>query len=409
MNSFSVLKNRNFSSFFIASLISMFGEGIFSLTSIVIVAKDTNSVMAISYMLIITMLPSVFLSPIAGVIIDRFNKAKIAIICSVLRFIFIMIIPLSSYFGFFSVSILYVSIFFSYIIWYILGPTTESMIKQILKEDEYMQGTSFTQAAWQVGLLSSAIIAGSLLKHVGTSVTLIVAGSVYLIGAFIYMRMLHLYSVRQKDTFETTSVKEYLLDIKQGWIYFGKNKGLFYIALTACIATPFFSAINILIAPFNYEILNGNELTLGVIDSAAGIGSFISVGLCLWLAKKKETPYYLMLSFVLLGSFTILFSLSNTYPVAFVIYILIGFFVGNVKVLSKSLVYKYTHDHFIGRIMTTISMLSLALGIIVSLVIGYIGEKNIINAYCMVGIFLIIPVILTGLGVYELKKEKSIV
>ncbi len=84
-----------------------------------------------------------------------------------------------------------------------------------------------------------------------------------------------------------------------------------------------------------------------------------------------------MLSFVLLGSFTILFSLSNTYPVAFVIYILIGFFVGNVKVLSKSLVYKYTHDHFIGRIMTTISMLSLALGIIVSLVIGYIGEKNI--------------------------------
>lgn len=409
MNSFYILRNKSFFSFFITSLIAMFGEGIFSLTSIVIVAKDTNSVMSISYMLILTMIPSVFLAPLVGVIIDRFNKVKIAIVCNLARFSFIIMIPLFSYMGISTMTIVYLSIFLSYIVWYILGPTTESMVKEILNENEYVQGTSFTQAAWQVGLLSSAVLAGILLKYLGVNITLLMTSFVYMIGAFLYFKLLRNYEVKEQNYQENNGVKAYLRDIKNGWFYFSKNKGLLYIGLSACIATPFFSAINILIAPFNFKILNGSEFTLGVIDSAAGIGSFISVAFCLWLANKKGTSYYLILSFLLLGAFTVLFSTSTYYLIAFILYVVIGFFIGNVKVLSKSLVYKYVHESFIGRIITLISMLGLVLGIVVSIIIGYIGERNILHAYYIVGLLLVIPVILTALGVYELKKQKVVV
>ncbi|PEC12814.1 MFS transporter [Bacillus toyonensis] len=406
MNSFYIFRNKSFFSFFITSLIGMFGEGIFSLTTIIIVAKDTNSVIALSYMFILTMLPSVFLAPIVGVIIDRFNKVKIAIVCNIARFSFIIMIPLFSYIGVSNVTIVYLSIFLSYIVWYILGPTTESVVKELLNENEYVQGTSFIQAAWQVGLLSSAVIAGILLKYLGVNITLLITSFVYLLGAFLYFKLLRNYEVKKQNNHAGNEVRTYLKDIKDGWFYFSKNKGLLYIGLSACIVTPFFSAINILIAPFNFKILNGSEFTLGIIDSAAGIGSFISVAFCLWLANKKGTPYYLMLSFLLLGAFTVLFSTSTYYFIAFGLYIVIGFFIGNVKVLSKSLIYKYVHESFVGRIMTLISMLGLALGIIVSIIIGYIGEKNILHAYYIVGMLLIIPVILTALGVYELKKQK---
>ncbi|MCH5471495.1 MULTISPECIES: MFS transporter [Bacillus] len=405
MEKLYILKNRTFLSFFIASLITMFGEGIFSLASIVIISKSTGSVMSIGYMLIVTMLPSVFLAPIVGVVIDRFNKAKIAVACNIARFLFIAMVPLLSYLGISSLFVVYASIFLSYIVWYILGPTAESMIKVMLEKDQYMQGTSLTQASWQVGLMSSAILAGLLLKHLGTNYTLLFTSLVYLLGAFLYFRLCKHYVEEQHVSAKNTGYQNYFKDITVGWKYFIKNKGLLCLGLAACVATPFFSSINILIAPFNSNILHGNEFTLGLIDSAAGIGSFISVAFCLWLSARNGSAYYLMLSFLMLGGFTILFSTSSRYSEAFILYIIIGFFVGNVKVLSKSLVYKYVDQLFVGRVMTLISMLGLILGIVASIAIGYLGERNIVQAYYAVGICLAIPIVLTALGILSIKKQ----
>jgi MFS transporter, DHA3 family, macrolide efflux protein len=352
------------------------------------------------------MLPSIFLAPLVGVFIDRFNKAKIAVACNVARFIFIIMVPILSYLGMSSLFIVYLSIFLSYIVWYILSPTSESMIKVMLKKEQYIQGTSFTQAAWQVGLLSSAVLSGLLLKYLGVNITLLLTSFVYIVGAILYLNLLKSYPKEKQIPKKSESYKDYFNEIKMGWGYFSKNKGLLCIGIAACVATPFFSAINILISPFNSTILNGNEFTLGLIDSAAGIGSFISVAFCLWLSAKKGSMYYLMLSFFMLGGFTILFSMSTHYLNAFVLYIMIGFFVGNVKVLSKSLVYKYAESVFIGRVMTLISMLGLIIGIATSITIGYIGERNIINAYYVVGIALIVPIILTIFGLVNFRRQE---
>ncbi|MGX4608049.1 MFS transporter [Priestia sp. JNUCC 25] len=409
MSNLSILKNKTFLSFFIASLVTMFGEGIFSLAIIVIVSKNTGSVMSIGYMLILTMLPSIFLSPIIGVFIDRFNKAKIALSCNVARLLFIGMVPIFSYLGISSLFVVYTSIFLSYIAWYILSPTAESMIKVMLGKDEYIQGASLTQAAWQVGLLSSAILAGLLLKYFGINMTLLLTSFVYLIGALLYLKLLRVYSEENHISKGEESYKAYFNEIKVGWKYFSQNKGLLCIGIVACVATPFFSAINILIAPFNSNILKGNEFTLGLIDSAAGVGSFISVAFCLWIATRKGDAYYLILSFFMLGGITVLFSMSTHYLNAFFLYIVIGFFIGNVKVLSKSLVYKYVESMFVGRVMTLISMLGLILGIATSITIGYIGEYSIRQAYYIIGITLLIPILLTIFSLLFFKKQKKII
>lgn len=399
MQNFLIFKNKIFRYFFAASLIGVLGEGIFGLTSIVIIMKETNSVMAIGYLLVLTMLPSVFLAPFGGVIIDRMNKSSIAIICNILRFVSIVVLPILIYFGSFSTEVLYISIFFSYIFWYILVPNTESMLKEALDEDQYVQGVSFTQAAWQVGLLSSAVIAGILMEYVGTTETLLIASLTYLIGALLFVKISKVYKiVKDHNVINKFSLKGYMKDIRQGWNYLYQNKTVFYFSLAACIVGPFFSAINILIAPFNYRILSGNEFTLGIIDSAAGIGSLISAGFCLILSRKKEVPFYLVISLIFLGTSTLLFSFSNHYFIAFLLYMLLGVFIGNVKVLSKSLVYKYVEQSYVGRTMSTISMLSLSLAIMTSLVVGYLGEKDIRLAYYLIAFSLLCPIILTILG-----------
>lgn len=409
MDKFTILKNKVFRNFFFASVIGLFGEGILGLTNIVLVQQATGSVMAISYMIILTMLPSVFLAPFGGVLIDRFNKAKIAIWCNVIRFVCILALGLLYLADMFSITVLYVAIFLCYLVFHLLTPTTESMLKEALSEDEYMQGVSLTQGAWQVGLLSSGLIAGILIQFVGLGATLIISSATYLIGALLYMGITSVYTpaVKTDEPQKAFTAKHFLTDIKQGWGYLLRHKSVFYLSLGACIAFPFFSGINILIGPFNFEVLQGDEFTLGLVSSGAGIGSLLSAGVCLWLSKKKGIPGYLIASILLLCMSVFLFSQMSHYILAFVMYIAIGLFIGNVKVLTKTLVYQTVETAYVGRTMTTINMLSLGSATAFAFLIGYLGEKDVSNAYLAIIALLILPILFTLAGQYHMKAESK--
>lgn len=404
MNRFGILKNTVFRNFFFASLIGLFGEGIFSLTNIVLVQRETGSVLAISFLIMMTMLPSVFLAPFGGVIIDRWNKAKVAFWCNLIRFVCLLALALLFYVDLFSIQVLYAAIFVCYLVFHLLTPTTESMLKEALSEEEYMQGVSLTQAAWQVGLLSSGLLAGILIQFTGPVVTLLVASATYLIGALLYLGIVSIYRPAaspvssSEQPFKKLGLRFFLHDIKQGFGYLLKNKGVLYLSLGACISFPFFSGINILIGPFNYEVLRGDEFTLGLVSSGAGIGSLLSAGVCLWLSKKKGIPGYLIASLILLGLSVLLFSWTTQYWLAFLLYIVLGLFIGNVKVLSKTLVYQHVETAYIGRTMTTINMISLGSATLFSLLIGYIGERDLTSAYLAILALLVLPILFTLAG-----------
>lgn len=408
MRSLHVFRNRVFSYYFLASLIGVLGEGIFALASIVMLMKETSSVLAIGYMFVITMLPSVFLAPLSGVLIDRYNKATISIICNAARFLLIAVIPLLIWIGGFSINMMYVSIFFGYIAWYILVPANESMLKEILKEDEYVQGVSIAQAAWQVGLLSSALLAGALMKYVGMAETFLVAGLTYVIGGGLFLLIHRVYTAgleQKEEPKPQWNTGQYVRDMREGFAYMAGNKKVFWFGLCACMFFPFVMGVNVLLAPYVYDIIQGDEFTIGMLDSGAGIGSLISAFICLSLAKRKELPMYLLLSILLLAVSTVVFSYSSGFMMAFLLYILIGIFMGNLKVLSKSLVFQYVEQSYVGRTMTTISMLSLTLAICASLGIGYLGQIDLVTAYQVLTVSLGVGVFCVLFGRYHVRQE----
>jgi MFS transporter, DHA3 family, macrolide efflux protein len=406
MSRLKVFKNRHFNYFFLATLVGLLGEGMFTLATLVIMTKTTGSVIAIGYMLILQLTPSLFLSPFAGVLIDRINNANIAIWCNLLRFLCIGALPLLTYLGAFSMPLFYLSVFLNYIAWYILAPTTESMLKKILKEDEYVYGVSLTESAWQVGLLSAALFAGLFMKMWGVDVTLIITAATYLLGVALFMPLKKVYADRPQVA--SLSLTAYFNDMKEGWDYLVNHKKMFYFSLASAISLPYLMTMNVLISPFNYNLINGNELTLGVIDSAAGIGSLISAAICIILANSKRLPGLLLGSILFTALSTYLFSASPNTLWAFFYYLLLGLFVGNTKVLSKSLVFTYVHPDYVGRTMTAISMLSLLLAIVSCWAVSYIGEIDLKLAYYALAGTLVFPLICTWLGKRRVESDSLV-
>ncbi|MFJ5714637.1 hypothetical protein [Neobacillus sp. NPDC093127] len=79
-------------------------------------------------------------------------------------------------------------------------------------------------------------------------------------------------------------------------------------------------------------------------------------------------------------------------------YLSIGIFIGNIKVLSRLVVYKQVSERFIGRVMTAVTFLSLIFSIIMSLVVAFAAERSIFAAYLVICGFLLLPLTFIRLG-----------
>lgn len=393
----SLLANRNFTYYFLGSLFGVLGEGIYGLTAIVLVLENTNSIIEISRMLTLTLLPSVFLAPFIGVFIDSFNKRKLMVFCNLLRFLSIAVIPLSHQLGFHQDFFFFLSIFTSYIIWYILEPAKESMLKKILSKEQYGQGIAVVQGAWQVGLLSSAIIAGFIMDQFGDISAVLVSSFTYILAASFFM-MMSFQDSRTILKHSNSIITNFTNEMKSGWLYILKTKVLFYFVINCSLILPFFYSINTLIVPFNFEVLNGTSVSLGLIDSGAGIGSFISAFLCIYLARSPKLNTIIVTSILLAAGSIIFFSYSSHITSAFLLYMALGTFIGNVKVLTRLIVYKNVEFNYIGRVMTTISLLSLLLSIMMTLITAFIAERSIGSAYLSITILLLFGLVCTLLG-----------
>lgn len=400
----TLFRNKSFSLFFLGSLLAELSEGIFGLVSIVFILKENNSVLAVSSLIVLTMLPSVFLAPVVGVILDRYKKRTILLISTMLRFFLFGLIPICIYLDHFNSYILYGVVFFSYIAFYTFIPASESVIKEILQKSQITLGTSLTQSAWQIGLLSSALLAGIMMDLMGETETFLAACLFSLVSGICFLFMRTEERTVELVTDNSGGVIGYVTEIVNGWTYLFTHRSLLLFSIAACFIAPFFSGLNILLAPFNYQLLSGNDFTVGLIDSAAGIGSLVSAFLCIWSAKHKNEYLVLFVSILFLGCTTILFSYANGIMLAFFIYLLIGILVGNFKVLIKTMIIERAEEAYIGRTMSSISMLSLLLAILFSIFIGYAGERSITLGYWLIGISLIFPVTFVVLG----KKLESV-
>ncbi|WP_413303430.1 MFS transporter [Bacillus sp. 1P10SD] len=394
----SLFKNKSFLFFFFAALFGVLGEGIYGLTAIVMVLEKTESVVEIGKLLVFTLFPSVVLAPFLGVLIDRFNKIKLAFLCNLLRFLTIVIIPASVALGFFRVSIFYVSILLSYMIWFIIEPLKESILKEILSPEEYKQGISLVQGAWQLGLLASAIIAGMLMDRLGTTESIFTASLVYILAGFLFVGINTKGDKATNDIKGKPTLKQYIAELVQGWKYIFINKKVLYFALATSMVLPFFYSINTLIAPFNYQTLKGDGISLGIIESGAGIGSLISAILCTLWVKNQAISRVVLAAISLTALSTVLFSLTTSVPFAFIMYLMMGMFIGMVKVLTRLLLFEQVEEKLIGRVMTSVTFVSLTVSIMMSLLIAFIGEVGLTYGYLAISMGLILPFALTWKG-----------
>lgn len=384
----STIIERRLRYYYTASFVIPFAEGMMDLSLILVVAAHSTSTLSLGYLQGLTLVPSLLLVPFTGVLIDRLGAENAVIIGTCARLVLCFCFAVICSNGRWNAFLFYVLVCCYYAAWNISSASFDALLKFIIRSKASIGPVSASQGAFQFGLLVSAIATGALAQWLGVSITMICIASILALSLALILRLRAL----MPSTNEMIRLtKPATRNSPKATFRFISDKQLMPLILIASCVIPFYQALNVLIAPFVLHSLRGNALTLGAVDSAAGIGALITSFVWYRLQSDERLSRLLLtLCIPALAGAVVFFASSSSVILAVLAYTLVGGIGSSIRVLSRTLIYDRLEEQKVAGVFVLITVLTLGLGIVAGLGVGLAGTNSIGFAYFVIASFLLI-------------------
>jgi MFS family permease len=389
---FTSLHSRNYKLYFYGQIISLVGSFIQQIAMSWLVYRITGSVLMLATVTFVSQIPSFFISPVSGVIADRFEKRKLLILTQSLFMLqaFIMaalvlgnliepwhIIALSLFLGFIQAMDM---------------PARQAItIELVDRKEDIGNAIALNSAMFNSARLIGPSIGGFLIAIFGEGLCFLINGLSYIAVLF------SLYKIISKPVEKSIEKKNIRQDINEGFKYATRSVPIRSALIMLGIVSFFGFSLLVFLPPFAKDILKGNSNTLGFMMSAFGAGALVAA---LYLAARKSVVglgKIIMLSVLIMGISLIALFFVHVSRVAYIIGFPLGFtLIASVASLNTQL-QTLSDEKFRGRVMSLYAMSLMGVTPIGALILGYL-EKFI----GIQGLFLINGIVLILIAlVYE--------
>ena len=264
---------KNFYKLWLGELISSIGSGMTAFALSVYVYKKTGSVSYVSLITLLSFMPSIVLSPIGGLLADRYDRRLLMIIGDLFSGLGLVYILWSIQAGEKSIVPIFVGITFSSIFTSLLEPSYRATLTDILEEENYAKASGLIQAAGSAKYLISPVIAGMILSVADIRVILLLD-----ILTFI-TTCLMIFLVRKSMNSETQNYKkDSFKGLLEGLFIIKENRGVYSLVIIMFFVCFFMGFIQILIRPMILAL--SSVKTAGMMESLCAAGLLIG---SLWI------------------------------------------------------------------------------------------------------------------------------
>lgn len=284
----AVLSDRTFKQFMLVwfgQLISLIGSGLTSFSLGVWVFQQTQSVTSFSLILVSAMLPNSLIAPLAGVIIDRFNRRVVMLwsdcaagLCSLTLAFLFFIHQLQIW-------QIYVLLFLSSIAGAFRFPAYLALLSQMVPLKQIGRASGMTQLGPGAAQVLSPIIAAALMSSIGFSGVILIDFLTFLfaVSTLVAVRVPTLGSLSGAGTKKEPLWKE----AGTGWKYILARAGLVRLLIFFVFVNVTLSFSQALVTPMIFGF--ANTRTLATIMTTSAIG-FLAGGLLIsiWGGPRKK-------------------------------------------------------------------------------------------------------------------------
>ena len=264
---------KNFYKLWLGELISNIGSGMTAFALSVYVYEKTGSVSYISLITLLSFMPSIILSPIGGLLADRYDRRLLMIIGDLFSGLGLIYILWNIQAGEKSIVPIFLGITFSSIFTSLLEPSYRATLTDILDEENYAKASGLIQAAGSAKYLISPVIAGMILSVADIRVILLLD-----ILTFI-TTCLMIFLVRKSINSEMKNYKkDSFKGLLEGLFIIKKNRGVYSLVIIMFFVCFFMGFIQILIRPMILAL--SSVKTAGMMESLCAVGLLIG---SLWI------------------------------------------------------------------------------------------------------------------------------
>jgi len=345
--------NQDFRRLFVGGLVSQTGDWFNSVALFTLLLSLTGSGEAVGYILIIKLLPSFFVGPLAGVVADRFNRKTIMIVADVVRgflvlgFLFVRR-PDQTWIAYaIAAAEVVVSTFFD--------PARSAAIPSIVSRDELISANALSSASWSVTLAVGAALGGLVTDVFGRNTAFVVDSISFFISA-AYIFSIRLKSPSRQERTRRLSIADAtgVTDLVEGARYLRSNPRVVALLLVKS-GWGLGGGVLLLLTIYGKQIFpigRDGAASIGLLYGARGFGALIGPLIAgkITSGEPRTMRRAITVAFFVSAAFYLLFAHSPVFVIA-LICVLGAHSGGSIQwVFSTTLLQMSVPDRFLGRV-----------------------------------------------------------
>jgi MFS family permease len=266
----------------------------------------TGSASSVGWVTLLYQLPSIITSPVAGVLLDRFPRARVMAAGNlVLAILFIAITLVSFHHTATSVWVIYGLVGIAGVVLPLNTTGGGPLLTELIPQEKLSQANFLVQSVWQLALLLGPAIGGILVGAVGPEAVIAIDAATFVMVALILMRL----PVRRDGT--VAQPKSPWHDFYSGLRYLLTNRPLVALTILTLLFNLFYGPYEVILPLLAKNDLGGPS-ALGLLWTTFSVGSLAgSIGFST-RSWRYSTSVSLALVILLWGVITIAMAYART-------------------------------------------------------------------------------------------------
>ena len=365
------LQHRNYRLFFSGQSVSLVGTWITRVATSWLVYRLTGSELLLGLVGFCGQIPTLLLSPLAGVLVDRWQRHRILVITQVLSMVQSFLLAALAFAGVIRVWHVLVLQVAQGIINAFDTPARQAFVVEMVEDRADLPNAIALNSSMVNGSrIIGPSIGGVIIAAVGEGWCFAIDGVSYLfvIASLLAMRI-------DRSRAVPLPGADIAAELRTGFAYVAGSvpirTSLVLLAIVSAMGMPYTVLMPVIAA----QVLKGGPGTLGLLMTATGVGALAGT---LYLASRQSVVglgRVIMLATLLFGSSLIAFALSRVLWLSLVLLPLVGAGFMVQMAATNTVLQTIVDDRFRGRVMAFYTMAFLGTAPIGSLIAGVVADR----------------------------------
>ncbi|MGV7219926.1 MAG: MFS transporter [Nitrospinales bacterium] len=345
-------KNQPFRNLWYGQVVSELGDWLNSIAIFALVLKLDGSGMTMAAVMTAKLLPVFFVSPFAGILIDRMDRKRVMFVSDILRFLvvlcFLFIHDKSQMWLLYTLVVIEISLagFFE--------PARSAIIPSLTKKEDLVTANALSGSTWSVMLAFGAAMGGVIVSLFGIKTAFVVDACTFLVSAWFISRVRapEKIELSEKDPTRAGGFKSFL----QGMNYLRSKPTILALTLLKpglAISGGFMTIIPL----YAHQLLSNPSsvsMAIGIMYSVRGLGAAVGPVLVrlIFGESRKVLQGAVLAGYFMTSVFFFLLAESNSLWAAS---LSLGFatLCGSIIwVFSSAMIHQQAKEKFLGRVFS---------------------------------------------------------